>query len=105
MADDPMCGRPDVVWACGQFSRSWLGGTASCAPCTLVWLVGVHAQAWSPTRRLFWQTQLLQIGTPAVWADMEFGEAKARLLGVIDALEDAERHGQSKDMAAATFRS
>ena len=101
MADDPMCGRPDVVWACGQFSRSWLGGTASCAPCTLVWLVGVHAQAWSPTRRLFWQTQLLQIGTPAVWADMEFGEAKARLLGVIDALEDAERHGQSKDMAGA----
>ena len=96
MEIDPMAERTDVQWVVGEFSRQWVGRDV-CAVSMLVWLVAVHAAAWSPTRRAFWEREVAM----CAWRKMKFGRAARALARIASKLRMCEANGQPKDMAAA----
>jgi hypothetical protein len=96
MEIDPMAERTDVQWVVGEFSRQWVGRDV-CAVSMLVWLVAVHAAAWSPTRRAFWEREVAM----CAWRKMRFGRAARALARIASKLRMCEANGQPKDMAAA----
>ena len=96
MEIDPMAERTDVQWVVGEFSRKWVGRDV-CAVSMLVWLVAVHAAAWSPTRRAFWEREVAL----RAWRKMRFGRAAHLLARIASKLRICEANGQPKDMAAA----
>ena len=93
MAHDPIGARPDVLHVCSMWSRSfWVMPTPVRV---LVWLICVHAPAWSTTRRPHF---VRAAGACCDWDGLTMEQAVESLLELVDARGAAELAGADAGM-------